>query len=108
MTQPHYIDRELADRLEKAADAQPLLLTLPPQESAIAKLLREAAEALSRPAPMEAVAWREKVARLAWPAAFAAKDQESAAARRAVAEAFERADAILQALAVIPTEGGEG
>jgi hypothetical protein len=41
---------------------------------------------------------RDLVARLAWPAAFTAKDQNSAAPRRAVAEAYERADNILAAL----------
>ena len=37
---------DLITRLEEAAAAQPLLLTLPPQPTALAVLLREAAEAL--------------------------------------------------------------
>ena len=36
----------LITRLEEAAAAQPMLLTMPPQPTALAVLLREAAEAL--------------------------------------------------------------
>lgn len=42
----------LITRLEEAAEAQPLLLTLPPQPTALARLLREAADALERQAAM--------------------------------------------------------
>ena len=37
---------DLITRLEEAAEAQPMLLTMPPQPTALAVLLREAAEAL--------------------------------------------------------------
>ena len=60
----------------------------------------------SRPA-MEAVAWREKVARIIDPAAFMLSpgelDDKVYSASRA--HAFDRADRIIQALAVIPTQG---
>ena len=58
-------------------------------------------------APMEAVAWREKMARIIDPAAFLfGPDELDAKVYSASrAHAFDRADAILQALAVIPTEG---
>jgi len=115
MTQPHYIDRTLADRLDKAADAQPLLLTKPPQETAVAKLLREAAKAIraseapteadtslqkmqTTPPDMEAVAWRVKDYADGW-----ILFHNEAPARKS-GEA--RNGALVQALAVIPTEWG--
>ena len=75
------------------------------------------------PPDMEAVAWREKVARIVNPSAWQAYDDEVRDCKRwgidlnpipsaerfiGTGESLKRADAILQALAVIPTEGGEG
>lgn len=108
MTQLHYIDRGLVDDLQQCFDqriscaaASPCasvtggdtvyveLATLP------AELLKRAIEALSR--PMEAVAWRVKDYADGW-----ILFHHEAPARKS-GEA--RNGALVQALAVIPTEG---
>ena len=115
MTQPHYIDREAVLTALRLADD---VLSRSPNSTRIwitdtgevhpakgISLIRRAIEIMS--APMEAVAWREKVAALI--------EDNVEAERRGPGEGwlevvgiYDAADAILQALAVIPTQGGEG
>jgi len=99
MTQPHYIDREavaaLIERLrENLSDIAPSRLVC--VEIADVQSALDTIEALSR--PMEAVAWREKLAVVEAIQAFYLIDWNRL-------DAEELADAILQALAVIPTHG---
>jgi hypothetical protein len=113
MTQPHQIDREavaaLIERLrENLSDSAPSRLVC--VESADVQSALDTIEALSR--PMEAVAWREKVADAAY-VVLRHSDYRPGTDNgliphddRVVPLAI--ADAIIQALAVIPTQGGEG
>lgn len=59
--------------------------------------------AISDAAPMEPVAWREKVFAIVEPLVLGLATEFSYAERRAFAD--KKTDAILQALVVIPTEG---
>ncbi len=119
MTQPHYIDLAQA---KKAADDL-VAAGLIYEDEALLKDA-EAVQAFLRAAPMEAVAWREKVADQwadecgvrtmaeavgdvfsKWADADLLRrfhDQVEALMRQSFLEGMER-----QALAVIPTEGGE-
>ena len=58
------------------------------------------------PPDMEAVAWREKVARIIDPRVFEVALPLTPRGEERRLEAFELADRIIQALAVIPTYGG--
>lgn len=97
MTQQPEIQADLdllSGFVQHLEDGKPLKVGDPIALAAVLRRVLSAAyPAVPRPEPVGDL--REKVARLAWPSAFAAKDQDSSAARRAVAEAFDRADQII-------------